>query len=198
MSGRDMYAQTPPSPNTPWRPPARQEQITSLSVNNNLNMAVGQAGSARRSCAFGLAVVPDVEKTYTLVDLIDLAQRTNPETCRAWEQARAAAARLGLADSAYYPTLALVNAAGYSRVEDRGGAGPVYTVGPSTTPQLTLRWTLLDFGRRDAAAPGAQPSGGAQRAGRGGGAAAGEGGGGGVRAGRGRRRRRRTRASPLS
>ena len=155
MSGRDVYAQTPPSPNTPWRPPARQEQITSLAVNNNLNMAVGQAGSTRRSCAFGLAVVPDVEKTYTLVDLIDLAQRTNPETCRAWEQARAAAARLGLADSAYYPTLALVNAVGYSRVEDRGGSGPVYTVGFSTTPQLTLKWTLLDFGRREAASASA-------------------------------------------
>jgi len=155
MSGRDVYAQTPPSPAVPWRPPTRQEQITSLSVNNNLGIEAGQTGSAMLSCTFGVAVVPDAEKTYTLVDLIDLAQRTNPETCRAWEQARAAAARLGLADSAYYPTLALVNAAGYSRVEDRSGSGPVYTVGFSTTPQLTLQWMLLDFGRREAASASA-------------------------------------------
>jgi len=150
VTGQDVYAQAPSSPAIPWRPPTKQEQITSLSMTNNLGVGAEQTGKAVPPCSPGLTALPDPEKIYDLVDLIDLAQRTNPETCRAWEQARAAAARLGLADSAYYPTLALVNAAGYSRVEDRGGAGPVYTVGPSTTPQLTLRWTLLDFGRRDA------------------------------------------------
>ena len=151
MSGRDVYAQAPSSPAIPWRSPTKQEQITSLSTTDTLGAEASQTGKGARPYYPGLAAVPDLEKTYDLVDLIDLAQRTNPETRRAWEQARAAAARLGLADSAYYPTLALLNAAGYSRVEDRGGSGPVYTVGPSTTPQLALQWVLLDFGRRDAA-----------------------------------------------
>ena len=155
VSGHNGYDQVPASPAISWRPPTKQEQITSLSMTNTLSVGAEQTSGARLSCSFGLAVVPDTEKTYTLVDLIDLAQRTNPETCRAWEQARAAAARLGLTNSAYYPTLALVNAAGYSRIEDRGGTGPVYTVGFSTTPQLTLQWTLLDFGRRDAASASA-------------------------------------------
>src|SRR5262245_16187529 len=128
----------------------KQEQITSLSKMSSPDSEAEQAGRAVPPSYPGLAIAPDPEKIYDLVDLIDLAQRTNPETRLAWEQARAAAARLGLAESTYYPILVLINVAGYSRVEDRGGAGPVYTVGPSTTPQLTLQWTLLDFGRRAA------------------------------------------------
>lgn len=143
--------QAPPSPSQSWRPPAKQEQIGSLTETASLNSGAGQTNRTGQVRYPGLDVTLNLEKTYDLVDLIDLAQRTNPETRRAWEQARVAAARLGLADSAYYPTLALVNVAGYSRVEDRGGGGPVYTVGPSVTPRLMLQWTLLDFGRRDAA-----------------------------------------------
>jgi outer membrane protein TolC len=95
-------------------------------------------------------VAPDPEREYDLAALIDLALRANPETRVAWEQARAAAARLGLADSAYFPVLAVVAQGGYSRVEDRSESGPVYTTGPSMTSLLALQWTLFDFGRRQA------------------------------------------------
>ena len=94
--------------------------------------------------------VPDPDKVYELPELIDLAQRANPETRRSWEQARAAAARLGLAESAYFPTLALLASAGWSRTESRTTDGPVYTTGPSVSPGVSLTWTLLDFGRRSA------------------------------------------------
>ena len=43
------------------------------------------------------------EQRYTLAELIDLAQRTNPETRVAWERARQAAADVGLVESEYYP-----------------------------------------------------------------------------------------------
>ena len=56
------------------------------------------------------------EKRYTLAELIDLAQRTNPETRVAWERARQAAAAVGLVDSEYYPVLALRASVGASRV----------------------------------------------------------------------------------
>jgi outer membrane protein len=97
-----------------------------------------------------LDVAPEPGVVYDLPALIDLAQRTNPATRRAWEQARAAAARLGLAESAWLPVLAVRAAGGVSRVEDRTMTGPVYSMGPSATSQLTLAWTLLDFGRRSA------------------------------------------------
>src|SRR4029434_6115278 len=54
-------------------------------------------------------------KTYTLPELIDLAQRNNPETRVAWERARQAAAAVGLSESFYYPYLAASAGAGYER-----------------------------------------------------------------------------------
>jgi outer membrane protein TolC len=53
------------------------------------------------------AVSIDPEKTYELPELIDIAQRTNPETRVAWERARQAAIAVGLAEGTYYPLLAL-------------------------------------------------------------------------------------------
>ncbi|MGE4651849.1 MAG: TolC family protein, partial [Myxococcota bacterium] len=50
----------------------------------------------------------DTELAYDLPALIDLAQRRNPATRIAWENARAAAAAVGLAEAQYYPTLALL------------------------------------------------------------------------------------------
>src|SRR5215472_19010016 len=47
----------------------------------------------------------DPAKTYTLAELIDLAETHNPETHFAWERARAQAAALGIARSELYPTL---------------------------------------------------------------------------------------------
>jgi len=54
-------------------------------------------------------------KTYNLAELIDIAERNNPETRVAWEGARQAAAALGLSESAYYPLLVASAAAGYDR-----------------------------------------------------------------------------------
>ena len=48
----------------------------------------------------------DPAKTYTLPELIDLAETQNPETRNSWEHARAQADTLGIARSELYPTLA--------------------------------------------------------------------------------------------
>src|ERR1700722_6922624 len=57
----------------------------------------------------------DAQKLYELAELVDLAERTNPETKVAWEQARQAASAVGLAQSQYYPFLALQASADYVR-----------------------------------------------------------------------------------
>src|SRR6267154_2632379 len=57
----------------------------------------------------------DAQKDYELAELIDLAERINPETKVAWEQAKQAASAVGLAQSQYYPVLALQAAAKYAR-----------------------------------------------------------------------------------
>ena len=95
----------------------------------------------------------DPEKRYDLLELIDLAQRTNPETRVAWEAARQAAIGIGLVQSEYFPVLALAALGGYKSV----GLPAPKNVAPNgffrvdleqAVPILNLRWLLLDFGRR--------------------------------------------------
>src|SRR5262249_17948699 len=47
----------------------------------------------------------DANHVYALVELIDIAQRRNPATRVAWEQARQAAIKVGIAQAAYLPEL---------------------------------------------------------------------------------------------
>jgi outer membrane protein len=90
----------------------------------------------------------DSSKTYTLADLIDLAESHNPETRVAWESARAQAASLGIARSDLYPTLAAAAVAGVHRDEayltDRFSR---QTIGHYQA-ELHLNYTVFDFGAR--------------------------------------------------
>ena len=95
----------------------------------------------------------DPQKRYELVELIDLAQRLNPETRVAWEGARQAAIGVGLAESEYFPVITLAALGGY---QNEAFPAP-FNVAPSgffrvtleqVIPTLNLRWLLLDFGRR--------------------------------------------------
>jgi outer membrane protein len=78
----------PVSPNRPWHSPA-ERQIED---------------EARRLRDFRLG--GDSTRTYSLAELIDLAETHNPETRVAWERARVQAAALGVARSELYPMLA--------------------------------------------------------------------------------------------
>src|SRR5215813_12265966 len=132
------WAAAPPTPVAPWRASDGNKQPRLAVLIDRLNKEV--------------QIDPD--KEYGLADLIDLAQRLNPETWRAWEEARVAAARLGRSESAWFPALAATAAAGTSRVVEKAGAatgGAVPVTGPEATPALQLSWILLDFGRRSAA-----------------------------------------------
>jgi hypothetical protein len=52
--------------------------------------------------------IPGKSTVYTLPELIDLAEMHNPETRVAWETARERAAEVGIARSAFFPTLTAV------------------------------------------------------------------------------------------
>src|SRR5262249_43916394 len=134
----DPWAAAPPTPVAPWRASDGNKQPRLAVLIDRLNKEVQI----------------DPNKEHTLADLIDLAQRLNPETWRAWEEARAAAARLGRSESAWFPALAATAAAGTSRAVEKAGVGlggAVPVTGPEATPTLQLSWILLDFGRRSAA-----------------------------------------------
>src|SRR5207342_581207 len=78
----------------------------------------------------------DPRKTYNLAELIDIAQRSNPETRVAWERARMAAAAVGLTESAYYPYIV--------------GGGTLITESLLARAELNAKWLLIDFGERNA------------------------------------------------
>src|SRR5258708_14239804 len=98
-------------------------------------------------------------KAYELAELIDIAQRTNPETRIAWEQAREAALAVGIAASAYAPVLSAKAAAGVQHV-----SSPLPTTlkpegffvadAQFFLPSLTLKWLLFDFGGKEATLDG--------------------------------------------
>src|SRR5215510_1121853 len=82
VSTRDPYAAAPPSSAAPWRPAARPSADRPLPVSSR-----------------SPTVPVDPDALYGLADLIDYAHRANPETRRAWEEARAAAAQVGRAEA---------------------------------------------------------------------------------------------------
>src|SRR6516165_7133687 len=80
----------PPSPVRPWAPPALPRYEGEL-------RQYEPTDAERRY----LPAI-DPRKTYNLAELIDIAERSNPETRVAWERARQAAAAVGLTASADY------------------------------------------------------------------------------------------------
>src|SRR5437588_10393397 len=93
----------PPSSDKAWLPPKLSDYENQL------------AGQRFHEAEAGSRVSINPRKTYNLAELIDIAERNNPETRVAWERARQAAAAVGLSESAYYPYLAASAAAGYDR-----------------------------------------------------------------------------------
>ena len=97
----------------------------------------------------------DAQKAYELAELIDLAERANPETKVAWERAKQSASAVGLAQSEYFPLLALRASGDYAREpvpvpQTATTSGYLDLKAQEAQSVATLEWVLLDFGRRNA------------------------------------------------
>src|SRR5262249_38171161 len=150
----------PPSPVRPWAP-------SSLPRYEGELRQYEPTESDRRYLP---AIAP--RRTYNLAELIDIAQRSNPETRVAWERARMAAAAVGLTESAYYPYIVAAAAGGYDRAfipfpqlraklqppptngnlpnVDIVGGGTLVTESLLARAELNAKWLLIDFGERSA------------------------------------------------
>src|SRR4051812_16765811 len=151
---------SPPSSDRTWSPPNLSNYESELAGQRFKN---GEGAS-------GVSISP--RKVYNLAELVDIAERNNPETRVAWERARQAAAAVGLSESAYYPFLVASAAAGYDRafipfpslavngkklltnpslndVKITGG-GSLITESRVYRGELSAKWLLLDFGERSA------------------------------------------------
>ncbi|MET3926320.1 TolC family protein [Devosia sp. 2618] len=104
--------------------------------------------------------------TYSLPELIDIAQLSNPVTRAAWQRAREAAAAAGAVEATYLPILTADVLAGYAVTSNTVpgintplvtvNSGTVTTSGMQVSPALAVKWLLFDFGGRDAARASAQ------------------------------------------
>jgi outer membrane protein TolC len=90
----------------------------------------------------------DTGKTYSLAELVDMAESHNPETRLAWERARAQVAVLGVAHSELYPILTAAATSGTRRQEvylqDRFYRQTIQDFEAA----LELNYTVFDFGGR--------------------------------------------------
>jgi outer membrane protein TolC len=143
----NVPAGAPPSAEKLWRPP--NMAAYSAAVTGAKEVRLSSPGAA------GGAIEISDARPYDLAELIDIAQRTNPETRMAWERARQAAINAGIVEGTYYPMLAVHASAFHQRV-----ASPIpKSVDPrgffladteALLPRLTLKWLLFDFGGREA------------------------------------------------
>ena len=90
----------------------------------------------------------ETDKTYSLAELIDVAEAHNPETSVAWEKARAQADRLGIARSELYPTLSAIALSAVDRSEAPFGSQFYRQTVPGFQVSLDLNYTIFDFGAR--------------------------------------------------
>ena len=104
--------------------------------------------------------LPNPDQTYSLVQLIDLAQQNNPQTRAAWNHAREAALAVGMVEATFLPVLSANVLAGYQRTTFPSplviGPREFATEVSGVVPGLALGWLVLDFGKRKALLEGAE------------------------------------------
>jgi outer membrane protein TolC len=137
QNGGDMpkrlRTQVAPAPTATWRAPDLREYSNALKPTERPPIEAG--------------------RQYDLLELIDVAQRVNPETRVAWERARQAAIGVGLVETEYFPMLTLAAFGGYQTLplpapQNLIPDGFFRVDLAHLVPGLGLKWLLLDFGRR--------------------------------------------------
>ncbi|MGB3026037.1 TolC family protein [Paradevosia shaoguanensis] len=144
----------PASAQTPFQTPGHQAQTAAGAPDYGL----AQDASMPITIA---APQLDARHNYTLPELIDIAQLSNPVTRASWERARQAALAIGVTEAAYLPSLSANVLAGVQQTSTTApginGAliqvppGTLTTTGGQVVPAVTVQWLLFDFGGRDAA-----------------------------------------------
>jgi outer membrane protein TolC len=148
----------PDRPNAPWNPATGADG----------EIAAGEPGPSDRPDNKSyvlppnrnLAAIPppasDLERRrpYTLPELIDIAQSTNPVTRNAWNDARNAALAAGIAESAFLPFVSAGIVQGWQTMHNEFpllGAQVTNDVKTKGNIEvLNAQWLLFDFGERAA------------------------------------------------
>ena len=144
----------PASPDTPWQFEPSKESPTAPApaASGGRRFAVPENTEVQLPSPADI----DPNHVYSLVELIDIAQRRNPATRVAWEQARQAAINVGIARAAYLPALTASAVAGWEHFalpfpSNLVPQGFILFNAQELIPQLAVNYLLLDFGGRAAA-----------------------------------------------
>jgi outer membrane protein len=141
---------TPPTASQQYTPASTGTYQKDLAQAAPIPAPLASSGPVDHSSAPPL----DLTKTYHLPDLVDLAERTNPETRVAWEQTRQAAIAVGVHEAAYYPIIVLLAKGGRDYLNPKVTSPADVTEPIITADQggggLLLSWLLFDFGAREA------------------------------------------------
>src|SRR5215470_13971466 len=144
----------PASPDTPWQFEPSKEAPSSPAA----APVAAKRFAVPENTAVQLPSPADIDANhaYSLVELIDIAQRRNPTTRVAWEQARQAAINVGIARAAYLPALTASAITGWEHFatpfpSNLVPQGFIVFNAQEVIPQLAVNYLLLDFGGRSAA-----------------------------------------------
>ena len=121
------------TPNVPWHSKEEREVARQLTANRQPSWQI------------------DSQKIYSLPELIDLAELHNPETRAAWQRARVRADELGIARSAYYPTLEAAAVAASVRQPALIGEDFHRQTIAFVRPTLHVEYLIFDLGGRSGA-----------------------------------------------
>ena len=120
----------PLSPEQPWHSEKEAELAQALSSYSKRHFSI------------------DANHMYTLAELVDLAEKHNPETKSAWENAIEQAGALGVARGELFPTLAAAALSQTEREEPYSGTTFYRETIQSFDLTFDLNYTIFDFGAR--------------------------------------------------
>jgi outer membrane protein len=87
---------------------------------------------------------------YSLPELIDIAESSNPVTRNAWNDARNAALAAGIVESTLLPMVSAGIVAGYQKFHNETPLGANDVTLQGSLSVLSIQWLLFDFGEREA------------------------------------------------
>jgi len=145
----------PERPDRPWTPTVTQSGEIVAGSRSNGSATNGFVLPANP--ALGVLPPPpaiDSAKSYSLAELIDLAESTNPKTRVAWDDAKRAALAVGIAKSTYLPKITVTAVGGYQHSNGTSSTSDASLTGSEslsgTVAAASLLWLLFDFGEREA------------------------------------------------
>lgn len=157
----------PPAPDQPWAATSDEHGMITPPQSQHLHRHKGLAlpPGYRLPTDYTLPhqdtplnLPPD--HSYSLPELVDIAQSSNPTTRVAWNAARDSALATGLTRAAYLPqlTASVIGGYGYlnTHISNSTMHGSPRISGEGEVQALSLSWLLFDFGKRSASISAAQ------------------------------------------